>query len=123
MEYSSGGDDDEGGDHAGDERTDEGIDFAKLDVFYVCSLVDDSGLLEENLPGSDGGADVGHDESEEGGAGHAESKTGAEKAATDGGPTLFDVACMHGPNGSGNVNEVKEAEEESDFFEGPVSAA
>jgi len=50
VEDGGGGDDDEGGDDAGDHGADEGVELAVLDVADVHALVDDGGLLEEDLP-------------------------------------------------------------------------
>ena len=62
VEHAAGGDDDEGRHDAGQQRAEERVDLAELDVVDVHALVHHGRLLEENLPGRDGRADVGHDE-------------------------------------------------------------
>ena len=124
VEDARGGNDDEGGDGTGEDGADEGVDFAHFDVADVHALVDDGGLLEEDLPGGDGGADVGHDEHDERGGGEdvAEVEAGTVETPANGGPAVGDVAGLHGPDGGGDVDEVEETEEERDLLEGPVAA-
>ena len=120
IEHARGGDDDERRHHAGHKRPEKRVDLAELDVADVHSLVDHGALLEENLPGRDRRANVGHDQRDHRSARQDAAQRRVIKALAHGGPAVRHVARLHGPDGRGNVDQVEQAKEERDLLERPV---
>ena len=99
------------------------VNLPILDVFDVHPLVHYRRLLKEYLPRRNRGADIGHDQREQGGTRHAKAEIGMVKTPPHRAPPLLDIARVHGPDGGGDIDQVEEAKEERDLLERPVPAA
>src|SRR5208282_3457818 len=115
VKHRSRHDDDEDRHHDREDRPDESVELAEWNVLLGQSLVDHGGLLEEQHPGRDGGADIGHQE----------EKQFAVEAAREIGnqavnKNVRDLRVNH--EGAGNIDQVQGAEPHGDLFPGPVTA-
>ena len=105
---------------AGEKRACEGVDLAVFDVLDVQAFVDDGALLEEYLPGRNGGADIGHDDKKQ--VRCQSLWKGRIVEALEGFSPGRCAAGFHGPEGCGDVDEIESAEKKGDLLEGPIFA-